>query len=225
MFETNRNCSSVSPASCLFLLFCVVVALSSGAQAQSPTINYDTAHLERRLTATRAAGQITLDGALDEAAWALAPLATGFIQNDPREGEPATFETEVRVLYDDQALYFGVFARDDQPSGIIVNDLKKDYNTDSSDGFRIIIDTFGDRRNGFQFAVNPAGAKWDAQMTNEGRENNANWDGIWDVRCPHRRDRLVRRNQDPVPDVEVRRERPADLGAQLRTPAAAAQRG
>jgi hypothetical protein len=136
---------------------------------------------DRRLEAVRLAGQITLDGALDEPSWSQAPVARGFIQNDPREGEPATYDTEVRILYDDDALYFGVFARDDEPARIIVNDLKKDFNTDTSDGFRIIIDTFNDRRNGYQFATNPAGAKWDAQMSNEGRENNANWDGIWDV--------------------------------------------
>jgi uncharacterized protein DUF5916/cellulose/xylan binding protein with CBM9 domain len=152
------------------------------ARAQSgDPINYETARLERRLPATRASAPIELDGVLDEAAWVAAPVAKNFVQNDPREGEPATYDTEVRVLYDDEAVYFGVFARDAEPSAIIVNDLKKDFNTGSSDGFRVIIDTFADQRNGYQFAVNPAGAKWDAQMSNEGRENNSNWDGIWDV--------------------------------------------
>ncbi len=145
-------------------------------------IDYATARLERRLQAVRAAGEITLDGVLDEPAWLDAPIASNFIQNDPREGEPATFDTEVRILYDDEALYFGVFAKDDDPAAIIVNDLKKDFATDTSDGFRVVIDTFRDERNGYQFATNPAGAKWDAQMANEGRENNANWDGIWEVR-------------------------------------------
>ena len=60
---------------------------------------------------------------------------------------------------------------------IIVSDLKKDFNTAASDGFLIVLDTFSDQRNGFEFATNPAGAKWDAQMSNEGRETNANWDG------------------------------------------------
>ena len=151
------------------------------AQQAPPSINYENARLERRLDAVRATGDVTLDGALDEPAWATAAMAQHFVQNDPREGQPATFDTEVRVLYDDDALYFGVFAKDDEPSRLIVNDLKKDYNTDGSDGFRIILDTFHDERNGYQFATNPAGAKWDAQMSNEGRETNANWDGIWDV--------------------------------------------
>jgi hypothetical protein len=151
------------------------------AQQPAPTINYETARVERRLPAVRATGPIRLDGALDEPAWSTAAVAQHFIQSDPREGEPASFDTDVRVLYDDDALYFGVFAKDEEPGRLIVNDLKKDYNTDGSDGFRIILDTFHDERNGYQFATNPAGAKWDAQMSNEGREINANWDGIWDV--------------------------------------------
>jgi hypothetical protein len=146
------------------------------------TIDYETARLERRLLATHASGEITLDGSLDEAAWHEAPVASGFLQNEPREGQPATYDTEVRVLYDAQALYIGVFARDDEPSEIIVSDLRKDFNTAASDGFLLVIDTFADERNGFEFATNPAGAKWDAQMSNEGREINVNWDGVWDVR-------------------------------------------
>ena len=154
-----------------------------GAQARPVAdINYDTIRLTKRLPAVRTIGSIVLDGALNEPAWSEAPVANGFIQNDPREGEPATYDTDVRVVYDDDALYFGVWARDGEPSKIIVSDLKKDYGTGGSDGFRIVLDTFHDGRNGYQFAINPAGAKWDSQMANEGRDNNANWDGIWDVK-------------------------------------------
>jgi hypothetical protein len=152
----------------------------AGASAGA-AVNYATARLERRLMAVRASGPITLDGLPDESAWNDAPIASHFLQNDPREGDPATFDTEVRVVYDDDALYFGVFAKDDEPGRLIVNDLKKDFDTESSDGFRIVLDTFHDARNGYTFATNPAGAKYDAQMANEGRDRNANWDGIWDV--------------------------------------------
>ena len=95
-----------------------------------PAIDYSTAHLERKLTPVRLSGAIKLDGVLDEAAWRDAPMATGFIQNDPREGMPATYETEVRVLYNDEALYFGVYAKDDSPNLIVTNDLKKDYRSE-----------------------------------------------------------------------------------------------
>jgi hypothetical protein len=157
---------------------------ADGQAAPTPTaapIDYATAHDSRRLEVARARGAIRLDGVLDDEPWVDAPMAHDFIQNDPREGMPATYDTEVRVVYDDNALYFGVFAKDDQPGRIIVSDLKKDYNVDTSDGFRVVLDTFRDGRNGYVFAINPAGARWDAQMANEGRESNANWDGIWDV--------------------------------------------
>src|SRR5258705_6519364 len=157
-------------------------ARASSELPSTEAINYDTIHLEKRLSAVRASGVILVDGALDEPAWSAAPIANGFIQNDPREGTAATYDTEVRVLYTDDALYFGVWAKDGEPSKIIVSDLKKDYNTGSSDGFRIVLDTFHDGRNAYQFAINPSGAKWDSQMANEGRDNNSNWDGIWDVK-------------------------------------------
>jgi hypothetical protein len=145
-------------------------------------IDYGTARLERRLQAVRATGEINLDGSLDETAWNDAPLATDFVQSDPNEGADATYDTEVRVLYDEEALYIGVFARDEEPGSLIVADLKKDFNTANSDGFTVILDTFRDERNGYMFSTNPAGAKFDSQVSNEGRENNTNWDGIWEVR-------------------------------------------
>jgi hypothetical protein len=163
------------------LAVCSLGGVPASALAASDPIDYNTARRERKLVATRASSAIQLDGQLNEPSWLTAPVAKGFIQNDPREGEPATFDTEVRLLYDENALYFGMFARDDKPGEIIINELRKDFNTGNADGFQIVIDTFLDERNGYQFAINPAGAKWDAQMSNEGRETNANWDGIWDV--------------------------------------------
>jgi hypothetical protein len=163
------------------MVLCTTLLVGPSTAAQTGQAINDSSTNLRRLQAVRTSATLIVDGRLDEPAWADASLALNFIQNEPREGQPATYDTEVRVLYDNDALYFGVFAKDDEPSRIIVNDLKKDFNTAGSDAFLIILDTFHDQRNGYQFAINPAGAKWDAQMVNEGRENNANWDGIWDV--------------------------------------------
>ncbi|MBI1875288.1 MAG: carbohydrate binding family 9 domain-containing protein [Acidobacteria bacterium] len=171
-----------SPFWALLWLALLAPAASLLEASDRPAIDYKTARFERRLPAVRATGQIALDGTLDEADWQTAPVATGFIQNEPREGEPATEQTEVRVLYDNQYLYFGVFAHDSNPGAIITNDLKKDFSANNSDSFEIVLDTFHDERNGYQFAINTAGAKWDAQMVNEGREINSNWDGIWSVK-------------------------------------------
>lgn len=145
-------------------------------------IDYETAHLSRRLEAVRISTAITLDGALDEAAWGEAAPAKSFTQNNPVEGAPASEDTEVRLLYDANYLYIGVVAHDRDPDGIITNDLKKDFDTGSTDLFEVLLDTFHDERNGYLFATNPRGAKWDAQTVNDGRDVNSNWDGIWDVR-------------------------------------------
>src|SRR4029079_775802 len=138
------------------LAFC---AVASDAAAQA-AVDYDRARLSRKLAATRTSGPMDLDGGLDEPSWATAPVAKDFIQNDPREGQPATYDTEVRLLYDDHALYIGVFAHDDHPNDLIINELRKDFDTNNADGFQVVIDTFHDERNGYQFSINPAGAKW-----------------------------------------------------------------
>jgi hypothetical protein len=164
-------------------------ALLFGSCAMWPTsneagqIDYKTARIERTLPAVRATGPIRIDGALDESDWARAPIARGFVQNDPREGEPATEDTDVRVLYDANNLYFGVFAHDREPFNILTSELAKDFTRESGDDFEIILDTFHDERNGYMFATNAHGAKWDAQTINEGREVNENWDALWDVKA------------------------------------------
>jgi len=165
-------------SSTLILVLALSFAGSASAE-KTDQIDYAKARLERRVPAIRTAGPVRIDGILDEPVWRDAPAAKGFVQNEPSEGEPASEDTEVRVLYDDQNLYFGVFAKDRDPRGIIVNELKKDFLAESGDSFEIILDTFRDERNGFWFATNPMGAKWHAQMVNEGREVNQNWDGVW----------------------------------------------
>jgi hypothetical protein len=163
-----------------------VALILAGAGAagadESKGIDYETARFERRLLAKRATGPIVIDADLREADWQMAPVAMHFIQNEPREGEPATYDTEVRFLYDDVNLYFGVIAHDEEPGKIIVNDLTRDFNTRSGDIFGLVLDTFHDERNGFMFETNPAGAMFDAQFVNEGREFNQNWDGVWFVK-------------------------------------------
>src|SRR5689334_7682532 len=98
-------------------------------------INYETARLERRLTAVKTSGKITIDGKLDEGAWANAPLAQDFLQSEPREGEPSAELSQVRVLYDSQNIYFGAYLHDSQVRGIVINDLKKDFTGDGADAF------------------------------------------------------------------------------------------
>ncbi|TDI45010.1 MAG: hypothetical protein E2P02_08400 [Acidobacteria bacterium] len=165
-------------------LSCLTFALLGVAPlvaAQNSPIDYERARLERRLNATRAEGPIVIDGVLDEEAWKSAPIATNFIQSEPEEGAPAMFDTEVRVLYDENNLYFGVLAHDDDPDSLIIKDLTRDFATFAVDGFSVILDTFHDRRNSYIFSTNPMGAKSDAQSLSEGQEFNEDWNGVWHV--------------------------------------------
>jgi hypothetical protein len=134
------------------------------------------------LSAKFATVPIRLDGSLDEVAWKSSEVATDFVQSEPRDGLPATERTEVRVLFDSDNLYIGAHMRDSDPSRSVVNDLRKDFREEDQDDFEVIIDTFGDRRNGYVFITNPAGARVDRQIANEGREINPSWDAIWDVK-------------------------------------------
>jgi Domain of unknown function (DUF5916)/Carbohydrate family 9 binding domain-like len=175
----GMDCRSASHAFAASLLAAGFACLWAGEAHAGQQVDFRTAHLSRRLVAVRASAPIKIDGVLDEADWQQAPIAKDFIQNEPREGDAATEDTEVRVLYDNQNLYIGVLARDREPQRIIVNDLKKDFTVANSDGFELVLDTFRDERNGYVFSINPAGAKADAQMANEGRETNRSWDGVW----------------------------------------------
>ncbi len=124
-------------------------------------------------------------------AWAGAVPATGFRQVQPNDGQPSTQKTEVFIGYTDTSLFIGVIAYDDDPSGIIVTDSRRDSSLEDTDAFLVIIDGLLDRQNGFMFGTNVAGIEYDAQVTKEGSGGNfgsgigafnLNWDSSWTVR-------------------------------------------
>ena len=165
------------------LTLVTLIALAPDAAAFPATESFQLQSSDGRrvMTAVRAPAPIRLDGALDEDAWRLAEPAADFVQAEPHEGQPATEPTEVRIVFDNDALYIGVICHDATPHGLIVNNIRKDFTPGEQDSFEVILDTFADRRNGFVFAVNPAGAKSDTQIANEGRDVNTNWDAVWTV--------------------------------------------
>ena len=123
---------------------------------------------------------VRLDGELSEAAWTRAEPITGFVQRDPNEGAPPTFQTEARVLYDDAAIYVAVKAFDPEPGQIKAFLTRRDVNT-SSDWIRVLIDSYHDNRTAYSFSVNPAGVKLDTYHFNDTNEDSS-WDAVWDVK-------------------------------------------
>ncbi|MEE8135264.1 MAG: DUF5916 domain-containing protein [Gemmatimonadales bacterium] len=140
-----------------------------------------------------ASSPIRLDGVLTEAVWQAAPVASGFRQREPLEGDLATEETEVRILYDGATLYIGIVARDRDPGSIISRILQRDRIMETNfsgepefagdDAVAILFDPFHDHRNAMVFATNPNGAEFDATITDEGREINIDWRGVWAVKA------------------------------------------
>ena len=149
-----------------------------------------------------------IDGRLDDAAWGPVAPMTGFTQREPQDGRPASERTEVRVVFDDEALYVGVWAFDSRPAEIVLGERIRDYQVDQSDNVVLIFDTYKDEQNGFVFGTTPAGIEYDGQVANEGRGGgrfggggagrgggggqgrfqsgagggfNKNWDGSWTV--------------------------------------------
>jgi hypothetical protein len=107
-----------------------------------------------------AAGDVRVDGALDEPVWAQATRLTGFWQYQPVDGRPAEEDTEVLVWYAPDAIWFGIIAHDKVPGAIRATVADRDR-IDNDDRVVIDIDTFHDRRRAFFFGVNPLGAQSD----------------------------------------------------------------
>lgn len=176
------------PLAAAVLSFVFVVVPGSGLRAQAPTPPAATAFPTPEAP--------VVDGRLDDPVWADAPLLDGFVQREPAEGRPASERTEVRVAYDDEALYVAAWLWDRTPDGIVLGQTLRDASLTDGDAFLVILDTYRDRQNGFVFATTPAGIEYDGQVVNEGQGGtgnnrrqqtasaggfNLNWDGAWQV--------------------------------------------
>ena len=105
-----------------------------------------------------------------------------FVQYQPNNGAPATEQTEVWILFDDENLYISGKAYDSQPDRWVVNEMRRDIpNVSNNESVGFSLDTFNDKRNGFLFEGNAIGGFLDAQITNEGFPPNQNWNAVWDV--------------------------------------------
>ena len=134
------------------------------------------------VTAAAHVGRIRLDGVLDEEAWSGAGVIADLTQQSPKPGEPTPFRTEVRILADAGNLYFGITCSDPDPSRIAVHTMQRDGNMSGDDTISITLDTFHDRRTGYLFQINAAGARLDGLISDPNAESaSLDWDGIWDV--------------------------------------------
>ena len=121
-----------------------------------------------------------VDGVLDEPFWADIPPVTGFKQRDPVDGAPASERTEVRIAFDDNALYFGFTFFDSEPDRIRRAILDRGGRIDKDDRVIIGLDTYFDRRNGYIFEIGALGTQDDALFSDESLDRpDWNWDGVF----------------------------------------------
>jgi hypothetical protein len=158
-----------SAASSLVLLALLAVASPVGSQTHDDAPS---------AVAARLTSPVTLDGRLDEEAWAAATPITAFTQLDPAEGEPVTERTEIRFLYDDHALYIGARLYDRGP--VTTRLGRRDMSMERSDWLTVILDSYHDHRTAYGFEVNPSGVRRD-QTRSTTREDDS-WDPVWEAR-------------------------------------------
>jgi hypothetical protein len=130
-----------------------------------------------RVQATRVAAPPVIDGRLNEESWAACTPVSGFTQQDPDEGQPATEQTEIRLLYDDDSLYIGARMADSEPS-LIARRLSKRDEEGDADRISIYLDTMHDHQTGFIFRLSAAGVQRDQVLYNDSWTDQT-WDGVW----------------------------------------------
>src|SRR5215207_4267976 len=124
--------------------------------------------------------KINFDGKLDEPVWLTAQAISNFTQRELDFGKPATEPTKVAVVYDNLALYIGVWCYQSRDK-IVAKFLQRDFEFDTEDNFEVIISPFNDKRNGYLFVINPNGARADLLVSGQ-ESSNINWNGVWDAK-------------------------------------------
>ncbi|MGD8341548.1 MAG: sugar-binding protein [Gammaproteobacteria bacterium] len=119
-----------------------------------------------------------IDGVIDEAVWSLAEPVSDLHQVNPVEFEAPSERTEIRLLYDDEALYVSARLWDSRPDQITAQVLRQGEGLSNEDRFAIILDPHLDRRSGYRFQVNPNSVRWDALYADTS-DTQSDWEGIW----------------------------------------------
>ncbi len=190
------------------LLASVLLPPSPEARAQNAppeaSSNGEAASTEASTAiAARTGNPPVIDGVLDEPAWLAAQPLTDFVQREPADGQPASERTELRILFDADAVYVAAWAYDSQAKEIVPGESIRDYEVTDADAILMVFDTYNDQQNGFVFGTTPAGIEYDGQVAAQGSGGgfflggggnnqrrfqagagggfNKNWDGSWTV--------------------------------------------
>ncbi|MES1215127.1 MAG: DUF5916 domain-containing protein [Bacteroidota bacterium] len=175
---------------------------------------------QQKLTAGRTLHAPKIDGNLDDEAWQNIPVAANFIQNFPDYGKASLLKTEVKIIYDDDAIYVGAYLYDDpllirQQLTARDEELKKDV-----DYFAIFLDTYHDRQNAFQFVVTSKNVQSDAKISpgqelDPGEYGDKTWDAVWESKVSMQRDGWIVEMRIPYISLRFSKKETQDWGLQL----------
>lgn len=134
----------------------------------------------KEIVAVRTDTPPVIDGSMQDPAWQQSHVADRFFQHEPHNDRMASHDTEVRVLYDDHALYIAARLFDPHPDSILRElGLRNSGNDLNADRFYVDINPFDDGIHGFRFQVSASGVQTDANMSGSGRHGDLNWDAVW----------------------------------------------
>jgi hypothetical protein len=177
--------------------------LSAMSYAQSPT-----------LQATRIQKPIRLDGNLDDPSWQQVTPVTEFVQSFPTFGVPAPMRTEVRIAYDDVAVYIGAYLYGSAKQIRRQLTQRDVLDFQDTDLFSVGLDTYLDRQNAFIFQVSAAGVQGDSRQSQT--ENDRTWDAVWESKTSIKADGWVVEMLIPLSAIRFARKPLQDWGIQFR---------
>ncbi len=150
------------------LLFCITASFFSFSQTK------------KSITTNKTNESVTIDADLNEASWKNAEIATDFVMFEPDNGKPIDEKkkTEVKILYDDEAIYVGALLYDDEPAKIMKEITERD-DFGTTDAFGIFINGYNDGQQDFRFFLTAAGGQLDCLATEQIGEDFS-WNAIWD---------------------------------------------
>ena len=155
------------------LLWCIFSFLTVSGQAEYlPKKVYEAYRIE---------SAPVIDGVFDDAAWQTGQWAGGFVQHEPYEGRSPSQQTEFKLAFDDMNIYVAIRALDSAPDSITSRMSRRD-NGDGDMVF-VIFDSYHDLRTGFVFGVSSAGVRFDMIFSNNGQNEDPNWDPIWQAKA------------------------------------------
>ena len=158
----------------------LATALALSCLLQSPAVGSPAADSSvATAVAVRTSQPVTIDGRADDPVWRTAPIISDFLEFAPTEGGRPRYKTEAQVAFDDRNFYAFIRAYDPEPARISKVLARRDVRP-PTDQLKIVIDSFHDRRSGFEFAVSPGGVKRDYAVYDDNNEDGS-WDGVWDV--------------------------------------------